>query len=265
MAEPLRLMCILAHPDDESMGTGGILARYGAEGVETYLVTATRGEYGWQGDSAENPGPAAVGKLREQELMEAAKVLGLREVCLLDYVDGHLDDANPVEVIAQLVEHIRRVRPHVVVTFGGDGAYGHTDHIAISQLTTAAIVRAAEPSGTGKPHSVSKLYHMLVTQERADLFLQAFNDITMVFDGVPRTVVISPDWQVSAVIRTGDYWRTVLDAVLCHQTQAPTYSKLAAMPEAYHRQLCDSEVYYRVFSLVNGGRKVEHDLFEGLR
>src|SRR5579859_299068 len=116
--EPLRLMAILAHPDDESMGVGGVLAKYGAEGVETYLVTATRGEYGWQGVPAPDPGPDALGKLREQELMAAAKVLGLREVCLLDYIDGHLDDAPPAEVIAKLVGHLRRVRPQVVVTFG---------------------------------------------------------------------------------------------------------------------------------------------------
>jgi LmbE family N-acetylglucosaminyl deacetylase len=111
MVEVLRLMCILAHPDDESMGTGGILARYAAEGVETYLVTATRGEYGWQGDPALNPGPIAVGRLREQELYEAARVLGLREVNLLGYMDQHLDEADPAEVTTRLVGHLRRIRP----------------------------------------------------------------------------------------------------------------------------------------------------------
>jgi LmbE family N-acetylglucosaminyl deacetylase len=228
-------------------------------------VTATRGEYGWQGAPVENPGPTALGQMREQELMAAAKILNLREVCVLDYIDGHLDDADPAEVIAQLVEHIRRVRPHVVVTFGGDGGYGHTDHIAISQCTTAAIVRAAAPDGPGKPHSVTKLYQMILTRERADLYLRAFNEIIMTFDGVERTGVISPDWQVSALIQCGEHWHTVLDAILCHRTQAPTYRKLTDMPEDYHRQLVNCESYYRVFSLVNGGRALEHDLFEGLR
>jgi LmbE family N-acetylglucosaminyl deacetylase len=60
---PLRLLCILAHPDDESLGLGGILAKYGAEGVETYLVTATRGEQGWFGPPEDNPGPTALGDL----------------------------------------------------------------------------------------------------------------------------------------------------------------------------------------------------------
>jgi LmbE family N-acetylglucosaminyl deacetylase len=67
----LKLLCILGHPDDESLGLGGILAKYGAEGVETHLVTATRGEQGWFGPPEENPGPEALGKIREQELHDA--------------------------------------------------------------------------------------------------------------------------------------------------------------------------------------------------
>jgi len=65
MPEPLRLMCVLAHPDDESLGNGGTLAKYAVEGVETYLVTATRGERGWQGAEHDNPGPAAMIKNQE--------------------------------------------------------------------------------------------------------------------------------------------------------------------------------------------------------
>ena len=75
MTETLKLMCILAHPDDESLGTGGILAKYAAEGVETYLITATRGERGWMGDEKDDPGPEALGQLRTQELQAAARAL----------------------------------------------------------------------------------------------------------------------------------------------------------------------------------------------
>lgn len=82
MAKRLKLMCVLAHPDDESLGTGGTLAKYAAEGIETYLVTATRGERGWKGDEQDNPGLEALGKTREAELLAAARVLGLREVKL---------------------------------------------------------------------------------------------------------------------------------------------------------------------------------------
>src|SRR5258706_4465895 len=159
----LRLMCVLAHPDDESLGTGGTLAQYAADGVETYLVTATRGERGRFGDSRESPGPEVVGRTREAELLAAAKELGLSDVRFLDYPDGALDTVDPAAAIAKIAGHLRRVKPHVVITFGPDGAYGHIDHIAISQLTTSAIVCAADPSFASQPpidapHRVSKLY-----------------------------------------------------------------------------------------------------------
>ena len=116
MTNKLKLMCILAHPDDESLGNGGILAEYAAEGVETYLVTATRGERGWFGDESDYPGLEALGKIREAELLAAARVLGIRQVDFLNYIDGDLDQAPPAEAVAQIVGHIRRVKPDVVVT-----------------------------------------------------------------------------------------------------------------------------------------------------
>ncbi len=137
MTDQLKLLCVLAHPDDESLGTGGILRQDAAEGVETSLVTATRGERGWTGSESEYPGLEVLGKRREAELLAAASVLGIRRVEFLDYIDGDLDQAHPAEAIAKIVGHVRRVQPDVVVTFGPDGAYGHPDHIAICQLTTA--------------------------------------------------------------------------------------------------------------------------------
>src|SRR5262245_22580218 len=140
---PLRLMAVLAHPDDESLGFGGLLARYAAEGVETSVITATRGERGWFGDPRENPGMEALGRIREGELRAACRALGVGRLELLDYVDGDLDQADPQEAIGKIADYLREIRPDVVVTFGQDGAYGHPDHIAICQFATAAIVRAA--------------------------------------------------------------------------------------------------------------------------
>jgi len=77
MTNELRLMLVLAHPDDESLGNGGMVAKYVAEGVDVHLVTATRGERGWFGPEDENPGPEELGRIREEELLEAAAVLGL--------------------------------------------------------------------------------------------------------------------------------------------------------------------------------------------
>jgi hypothetical protein len=111
MTNHLKLLCVLAHPDDESLGNGGILARYAAEGVETYLVTATRGE---RGDERDYPGLEVLGKRREAELLAAAKVLGIRRVEFLDYLDGDLDQAPAASVVAKIALYLRRVKPDVV-------------------------------------------------------------------------------------------------------------------------------------------------------
>jgi LmbE family N-acetylglucosaminyl deacetylase len=265
-------MCVLAHPDDESLGFGGPLARYAAEGVETYLVTATRGERGWFGAPEANPGLAELGKLREAELCAAARVLGLRRVDFLDYVDGDLDQADSAEAIGKIVGHLRRVRPQVVATFGPDGAYGHPDHIAISQFTTAAIVAAADPayapSGeapTLPPHRVGKLYHAAWTEAEGRFYEEIFGDLIMTVDGVERSGLGWPEWMVTTRIDAADYWPTVWEAVRCHRTQLPGYDALTRLTEAQHRRLWGSQGFSRVFSLVNGGRSAETDLFAGLR
>jgi LmbE family N-acetylglucosaminyl deacetylase len=134
MTEAKRLLCVFAHPDDETLGAGSTLATYAAADVEIYLVTATRGERGWQGDPSANPGLQALGEIRTAELLAAAQVLGIRDVQFLNYLDGDLDQADPVEAIGRIASHIRRIQPQVVITFGPEGSYGHPDHIAISHL-----------------------------------------------------------------------------------------------------------------------------------
>lgn len=269
MLDSLRLMCVLAHPDDESLGTGGILARYADKGVETYLVTATRGEYGWFGEPKDYPGPQALGQIREAELDTAASALGLREVNFLDTIDGQLDQADPAEVIGKIVSHLRRVRPQVVVTFDPTGAYGHPDHIAICQFTTAAIVAAADPGYIDPEdwpaHRVSKLYYLAATHEWADIYEAAFGKLVMHIDGIERSMTPWPDWAVTTSIDTSDYWEQVWQAVGCHRSQLPGYEKLAQLSTIRQRQLWGNQLFYRAFSLVNGGRHSEHDLFEGVR
>lgn len=265
----LRLMCVLAHPDDESLGLGGILARYAGEGIQTFLVTATRGERGRFHDGTQNPGLGIVGKTREGELMNAARELGIHEVSFLDYVDGDLDRADPLEVQTRIAGHLRRIRPHVVATFGPDGAYGHPDHIAISQFTTAAVFRAASerfsvPS-RHPPHQVSKLYYMAWSRQKWEAYQAAFKRLVSRVDGVEREATPWADWAITTVVETGQVWETVWRAVSCHKTQMGIYGQLGSLSDAHHRGLWGTQEFYRVFSTVNGGRQVESDLFEGLR
>jgi LmbE family N-acetylglucosaminyl deacetylase len=269
-AAALRLMCVLAHPDDESLGTGGTLAAYAAEGVATSLVTATRGERGRFGDGKESPGPEIVGRTREAELHAAAKELGVRDVTCLDYPDGALDQVDPAEAIGKIAGHLRRLRPQVVVTFGADGGYGHADHVAISQLTTAAIACATDSSFgggrvPGEPHRVSKLYYIAWGAKQWAAYEAALRKLTITVDGVERQAVPWPDWAITTSLDTRAVWRTVRRAVACHKTQMAIYSKFDALPEEMQASLFGAQQFYRVFSSVNGGRAKETDLFEGLR
>ncbi len=265
----LKLMAILAHPDDETLGLGGTFAKYSREGIATYLLTATRGEKGRFGNEKESPGFNIVGKTREQELLCAAKLLGIKEVHFLDYIDGELDQALPAELIGKIAGYIRKIKPQVIITFDAAGAYGHPDHIAISQFATASIVSAANPNLTigvsEPPFTVSKLYYMAWSDEKWKIYQSSFKELISHVDGVKRAARPWPEWNITTRIDARPYWKTVWDAVHCHQTQMTIYQKLAELSASDHQILWGSQEFYRVFSTVNGGRKVEHDLFEGLR
>lgn len=269
MGEPLRLMCVLAHPDDECQGTGGILAKYAAEGVETFVVTATRGERGWAGVPRQNPGLEGLGKIREAELRASIEALGVHCLDFLDYIDGDLDQADPEEAIGRITSLIRRYRPQVVVTFDPAGAYGHPDHIAICQFTTAATVCAADPTyphaDSLPPHRVSKLYYMVISDDVHARYKDLLDAIVMEIDGVPRRITSIPHWAVTARIDCAAYWPQVWQAIQAHHSQMPTLKSIVELPEEAHRDMWISQQYYRAFSLVNGGRILEDDLFAGLR
>jgi len=269
----LRLMAILAHPDDESLGLGGTLAKYASEGVETFLVTATRGEagryHGHRGDQ-HHPGATELGRIREAELRAAASVLGIRDLTFLDYRDTELDRADPREAIARIAFQVRRARPDVVVTFGPDGAYGHPDHIAICQYATAAVAAAASPSLTASgadtpPHLVKKLYYIAWPTAAWKAYQEALKKLTSMVDGVERQAVPWPDWEITTVIDTRQFWPVVWRAVSCHESQMANYERLKDLLPEHHEALWGSQSFYRALSTVNGGRTRETDLFEGIR
>lgn len=272
MEGPYKLMAVIPHPDDESLGMGGTLAKYSAEGVETYLVMATRGERGWNGPQEENPGLQALGQLREKELLAAAQVLGIREVSFLDYIDGEVDQADPAEAVMKIACHIRQLRPHVVITFDPYGAYGHPDHIAVSQFTVAAVVAAADAGFISPycpvPHRVSKLYFMADTVNLVKDAQKLFESpLGIDVDGVTRQHTGWPAWAVSARIDTRAYWPVMLKAILCHESQVSEMAEqLRETPQLFaHPDWWAEQTFYRAFSFVNGGRKVEEDLFQGVR
>lgn len=267
MTDRNRIMAVLAHPDDETLGYGGLLARYASEGTPVSLLTATRGELGWPWEDQPYPGEQALGQRREGELRRAAEALGLAEVNFLDYIDGQLDQADQPQAARQVAAHLRRWRPQVVLTFDPHGIYGHPDHIAICQIATAAVVLAAAPDASipGQPHAVAKLYYAAETQAALDRYESIFGEIRMQIDGQERMPKSWEPWAVTTRVDCADYWRHTWRAIECHESQLPGLRAILELPDEEKCELFHYYPLYRVFSLVDAPDGVEDDLLAGLR
>jgi LmbE family N-acetylglucosaminyl deacetylase len=157
--EPHTLLFIYAHPDDESFAGAGTVMQCAAAGARSILVTATLGERGKVGDPPVCE-PRDLATCRAAELRDAAAIIGFDELYLLNYPDRDLAGVPPDEIRRELVTHIRRAKPAVVVTFDPNGVNGHPDHVAISRFTSDAIAAAEDPrwyGESGPPHTVRRL------------------------------------------------------------------------------------------------------------
>lgn len=136
-----RLLAVFAHPDDESLACGGLLARCAAEGARVTLLCATRGEAGERVPGCSDD--VGLGIVRRGELHDAAERLGIHELILLDHPDGELPGENYALFRQEMVVAMRYVRPDAVVTFGPDGLYWHPDHIYVHERVTEAVAQLA--------------------------------------------------------------------------------------------------------------------------
>jgi LmbE family N-acetylglucosaminyl deacetylase len=204
----MTLLAVLAHPDDESMGTAGLLWRHAAAGVEVHLVCATRGGAGWQG----KPPGAKRGdlpRIRTAELEAASQVLGLRSLQIWDYPDGGVEESDQAEITERISAVIASLRPRVVVGWGPDGGYGHPDHIVVGRCTDAAV---AAVEASQRP----ALYH-LAFDEALD---SAYRDVLALVGGGEEAlpVLVIPD--VDPVLDLiPEELEVKVKAVDCHQSQ----------------------------------------------
>jgi mycothiol S-conjugate amidase len=251
-----RLMTIFAHPDDETFGMAGTLARATANGHPVAVVSATRGEAG-EIAYAELATKETLGRVREQELRDAMAAVGVTDVRFLDYIDGRLPEADPAEAVERIVAHLRRFRPDVVVTFPANGGYGHVDHMAIHRLTLAAIAAAADnrrypeqlAQGLG-PHRVCKVYYsafprerMIAMREAATAqgrdFIPGGNAATIPFEemGTPEEAIT-----MRIALSDAEFERK-LRAILSHATQLPPESPWTSTPPEQLRAMMSAESF----------------------
>jgi LmbE family N-acetylglucosaminyl deacetylase len=272
--QELTLMAVHAHPDDESIGTGGMLARYSAEGVRTVLVTCTDGGCGDDRDGAKPGDPGhdrrAVVAARRQELERSCRALGVTHLETLDYPDSGMmgwpdNDApgsfwtTPVEEAAsRLAELIRRYQPQVVVTYDPNGFYGHPDHIQAHRITVAAL------ESTGIP---AKLYYTAVPRSAIAELGSRLAELGVDFGergaDDPPVEWGTPDEEVTTYLDVAEYTGQKYDSIECHASQADNIFFLK-MGRRSFGELMGTETFVRARDRT-GAAVPESDLFAGIR
>jgi LmbE family N-acetylglucosaminyl deacetylase len=268
----LTLMVFFAHPDDEAFGTGGTMARYAAEGCDVYVVTATRGEAG-EIVVPDLTSPANLPFVREEELRCACEIYGIHPPRFLEYPDGLLSIIHQGQAVGKLVRLIRELRPHVLVTFGPDGIYGHYDHIAVHRWATIAFDLAVDPDcfpGQVEdgcvPHQVSKLYYRVLPEERLSAMSDEEGPPKVMMDGVPFPIVGHPAEEITTVVDVGAYAQMKLRGLRCHVSQVGYDTPWGESPEAVVQEpWFRQETFQLARSTVGWPEGLETDLFAGLR
>jgi N-acetyl-1-D-myo-inositol-2-amino-2-deoxy-alpha-D-glucopyranoside deacetylase len=281
MSKHLVLLTVHAHPDDESLGTGGILARYASEGVETILVCATRGEAGevLNTDFPTEEIPSDFAELRLKELEAACGILGVHRTHLLGYRDSGMEgrdsnahpdalvNADLREATERLVRIIREARPHVVVTYNEKGFYGHPDHIAVNRITVAALAASGDPQEyahlSSPPWRPKKLYYTAIPRSRLIIFKQYLEGKGEEFE-IDVDLLGTPDEAITTWIDVSSSLDQKLRAIKSHRSQIGPNHFVNLMDEPTRREVFSTECFVCVHGC-KGGPLPEDDLFQGIR
>ncbi|KXT56398.1 GlcNAc-PI de-N-acetylase [Gordonia sp. QH-12] len=245
-----RALFVHAHPDDESLWTGGTMARHARRGGEVSLVTCT-----WV------PGTA-----RHGELLDAARELGLsREPIMLGYADSFVPESAPGatpfvsapfdEQVAALVAHIREIKPHILVTYDAYGMYGHPDHIHANRLTCAAADAAAIGAyrpDAGEPWQVRSLYFITIPETTVTtLKPHLTEDSHLPVSGTPSD-------RIDLAVDIDDCLGSKIRAIVSHKTEiarSASMKAFGALPRDPQRLFLQWESYLRR-DLVPGGAEL---------
>ncbi len=258
MAEKNTLLAVFAHPDDESLVAGGTLARYAAEGWQTALLCATRGEWGPISDY-ELADYSDLGEVRERELRAACEVLGISWLRFLDLDDGGieavLDTEEEAETLEKIVRAIRELHPQIVITFGPDGLYGHADHIAIGQLTTKACALASDSNAFPQhlneglaAHHVPELLYATAPQGLYPNLITRLAEAgyTTHLWGIPPEQFGVPPEEITLRSDITPFLERKLAALRCHRTQLDDAHAFTQLTLELATRLYGQEFFRRV-------------------
>ena len=288
-----RLLLVHAHPDDETIGTGAVMAKYAAEGALVTLVTCTLGEEGevlvpeltqLASDRDGGLGQHRIGELAAA--MEALRVtdhrfLGgpgrWRDSGMMGTPQNDRPDcfwqADLDEATAELVRVVREVRPQVVVTYDEAGGYGHPDHIQAHRVTVAAVARASDPSyepSLGEPWRVAKTYWTAiprsVLQAAIDLLKDSGETGFFAVDSAEDLPFGNPDDEVTTEVDARAHLAGKMAAMRAHATQIAVDGPFFALSNGVGHQAMGIEYFVladgELGPVAEGGR--EDDLFAGV-
>lgn len=262
-----RLLAVLAHPDDESYGIGGTLARYAAEGVDVHVAIATDGAAGsidakWQGDRSR------LAEARAKELCEASRILGVNLHKLGFRDSGYIGDlanehpeafinVDQEEAIGRAVKLIRELRPQVVITHDQTGGYFHPDHIRTCEVTTAAFHSAGKasryPNIGPEPYQPERLYYYAFSNRWVKylIFIMRLRGMDPSRAGrnqdVDFTRVGVDPKKITTTIDYRKYWDVKMEASAAHGSQGGGTSMSRLLPGWLQRQIFGKETFIRVY------------------
>ncbi|MGJ3238438.1 MAG: PIG-L family deacetylase [Anaerolineae bacterium] len=281
-----RVLISYAHPDDESFGNGGLIAKYVAEGADVYLICATDGDVGTIPEAMQGQYDS-VRELRLSELHAANEILKFKQMFLFHYHDSGMMGAEtnhqegalwqawetqPEQVTRQVVEVIREVHPQVVITFNKYGGYGHPDHIAIQRATTEAFSLAGDASyitDGQAPYQPQKLYYSAMPARLLKLML-----FWMKLRGQDtKRMGVNKDIDFDAIVEHVEPTHTEVDiadyldawdaASACHKSQGGGGGGFfGRFPRWLQRILRGKQRFTRVYPQPAQDRIDEQDLFE---
>lgn len=285
--EPLRMVAVHAHPDDESSKGAGSTARYAREGVEVTVITCTGGERGdilnpkLLGDTEI---AARLPEVRREEMAKAQAILGVQHEWL-GFEDSGLPSGDPLpplpegsfatievqEAARPLVEAVRRLRPHVMTTYDENGGYPHPDHIQVHRISMAAFELAADPEFApelGEPWAIAKLYYINAFHRQRFAAIarhlreegqpnEELEDMLLHFD--ERT-----DRLLTTRVDVRDYLQVRDDALRAHATQVDPDGPFFRIAHDADTRAWGTDDYELRISRI-GVELPETDLFAGLR
>ena len=244
----MRLLCVTAHPDDEAASFGGSLRLYHERGVETAVLCLTPGQAASNRGTARND--RELSDIRKQELAASCALLGVDRHVVLDYSDSKLHRLDLYTVVEDITRYLRTFRPHVVLTFGPEGAVtGHTDHSMASVFATLAFEWAAR-SNRYPDH-----FHQGLQPHRAQKLYYATANFTL-----PGRPPIAPA-PTTAVIQISNYLETKVAAFQAHTTQSPVFPIVIPAILARGRE----ERFHLAATAEPRDIQMETDLFAGVR